>query len=356
MKRQEKYVLEGVIWGLIIVVFFDILRQWLTKKEQAEKLCWENYDGQRTLKCGLVGGILGGGLGAAFYNFLIEKESKMPFDPDAYLLRQHAMENIKSNPEVFNKILTCRQRVKDSLKELFKGRLVCSPKDTGSFSKRTANISNYDLDIILPMKRSAYSSLKKMYDEVFITLVKAFGSFATIKKQTKAIALIFNVDGYDIYFDIVPGREIDNYLIDHKLNLYVRPDWIWQRGSSFKINAREQRDITIYKPEARKTIRLLKLYRDRNLLRLPSVIIEQCVVEALSDRLFGIYKSTTENLLNSMEHIAAKLNHMSIIDHSNTNNNLNDKISCYDRQFISSRLLNDINAVENNPRYLKEIF
>jgi len=61
-----------------------------------------------------------------------------------------------------------------------------------------------------------------------------------------------------------------------------RPDWAWQRGSSFRTNYYLQRNITTNKPDARNTIKLLKIYRERNKLDIPTVVIEQCVGEALS--------------------------------------------------------------------------
>jgi hypothetical protein len=62
-----------------------------------------------------------------------------------------------------------------------------------------------------------------------------------------------------------------------------------------------QRNITLNKPEARQIIKLLKAYRDRNNYDLPTVIIEKCVVDAMSNNNFGIHPSITENLLNCME-------------------------------------------------------
>lgn len=356
MRRQQRYITYGAVGIAIFAILFDILRQWLERKENGEKLSWDNYNGKQTIESAVIGGISGAALGHAYYRYKVYNEEQLPFDPDEYLLKLQAIENINSHPEVYDKVIACRNNVKKVLWDLFKDKMVCRPVDTGSFKKRTANISNYDLDIILPMRRNGFSSLREMYEYVFDALGRTFGNDVIIRKQTKAIALIFSVDGYDIYFDVVPGREIGNYLDGHELNLYIRPDWIWERGSSFKVNIHSQRSITVNQPEARKAVRLLKLYRDRNQLNLPTIIIEQCVAKAMSEEVFGVYRSLTENFVNCMDYIATKLNHVAIVDLANTNNNLNNKISDFDRRSISDRLFRDIASIEANPRFLKEIF
>lgn len=356
MRRQQQHITCGAVGGVFIAMLADVLIQWLETRESGECFSWENYDGKRTIKSGIIGGIAGGALGYAYHKYKVCDEARFPFDPDEYLLKLLALEHINSNPEVYKSVALCMQNVKARLAELFKHQLVSGPENTGSYRKRTINISNYDLDIILPMRRDSYSSLKEMYEHVFNTLGQAFGNNVIVRKQTKAIGLIFSVDGYDIYFDVVPGREIGNYLEDHELNLYVRPEWLWERGGSFKTNVNDQKNFTVNQPEARKVIRILKIYSDRNNLQIPTTIIEHCVINALSDHIFGVYKSVIENLLNCMDYLVTKLNHAKIIDHANTNNNLNDKISDWNKFLIVNRLRKDIIAIENNPRFLKEMF
>lgn len=85
------------------------------------------------------------------------------------------------------------------------------------FLRETAIGSNYDLDIVLPFKRNSYSSLEEMYYDVYEVIGKAFGDRATVTKQTKAIGLTFENNGNPIHFDVVPGREINNYAVEKDL-------------------------------------------------------------------------------------------------------------------------------------------
>lgn len=80
------------------------------------------------------------------------------------------------------------------------------------------------------------------------------------------------------------------------------------------------------------------------------------VVEALSEDQFGIHFSIAENLLNAMDYLASKLQQKKYIDYSNSNNNLNNKVSSWNRDRVSSLMLADIKKVERNPKYLIEIF
>jgi hypothetical protein len=136
----------------------------------------------------------------------------------------------------------------------------------------------------------------------------------------------------------------------------INPEWPWQKGSSFKTNLTVQRKITTYKPEVRRVIKLLKAYRDRNNLDMPTIIIEQCAVQALSHQQFGINWSDKENLLRSMNLLAKKMEQKTLIDIANTNNNLHNKVSDSDRYFIAEQLYADTEEIEKNPCYLKEVF
>ncbi len=356
MKRQQRYITYGATGISLAAIGFDILQQWLEHKDQEQRFTWETYDGMRTFKIALLGGIAGAALGKAYYHYIMGNEAKLPFDPDEYLQKQISQENLKSDPELFRIAIDVRKRVKQVLSEVFKDSLVSVPEDTGSFHNRTANVSNYDFDIILPFKKNSYSSLFDMYNDVVTKLGEVFHNKAFIRKHTKAIGLIFDHNGLEFHFDIVPGREVGDYRLNKTLNLYKRPTWIWQKGSSFKINVNSQKRITINKPEARKAIRLIKLYRDRNNLNLPTIVIVHSVVRALSKNFFGTHYSITENLLNCMDFIANKLNHASVIDPANSNNNLTRKMSSFEKQYIANKLWQDIKAVEDNPHYLKEIF
>jgi hypothetical protein len=356
MRRKQKHIVYGSAIGFGVVALFDILKQWQEHIDKKIPFTWDSYNGLRTLKSGSIGASIGAGIGYLTYEYKIAEESKNPFNSDEYLKRILSNESLKAKPHILQRVLDLRENVKQRLAISFQNRLAVPPEDTGSFPKGTAIASNYDLDIVLPFKRDSYATLESMYYDVHDVVDHAFSDRAIITKHTKAIGLTFEEESESFFFDIVPGREIANYRKDKKLNLYVRPDWIWQRGSSFKTNVRSQQRLAANKYEIRDVVRLLKCYRDRNGFSLTGVLIEQCVCEALSNKNYGVHPSITENLLNTMELVSKRVSQNRIIDDSNANNNLNEKISSMDREALAEQLLNDIEKIEDNPRYIKEIF
>jgi hypothetical protein len=357
MRRKSKYIIKGALLGSGIIAISDILSQWFVHDKRGEKFTWESYDGNRTLKNSLIGASVGSGIGYLTNELKRNKENKNPFRSSEYLKDILKNEHLKADSIFYNDVLKYRKNVKENLAKKFKTGLVASPEDAGSFYKRTAIGSNYDLDIILPFHRNYYPTLEKMYNDVFETLKESFSSKAKITKQKKSIGLTFHSQDKEvIHFDIVPGREISNYDLEKKLNLYVHPNWAWQKGSSVKSNVGIDKGLMLNKPKTRRIVKLLKVYRDRNELELPTTIIDQCVVAALSDENYGINKSDKNNLLNSMLFIAKNLGNERIIDVSNSNNNLSDKLTDTQKSDIASFLTKDVSRIKQEPHYLKEIF
>lgn len=356
MRRQDKYILNSALILAGVTAIADLFLQWQEYKNNGIKFSWDLYDGKRTVKRSMIGGSIGAMLGYGFYNYKIDQEAMFPFNSDDFVKQVLIDENIKANPALIKSVVSYREKVKQVLVDNFGSRLIAKPQDTGSFYKRTAIGSNFDIDIVLPFRRNSYYSLEEMYYDVHEVIGKAFGAIATITKQTKALGITFENNGNPVHFDIVPGREINNYIIEKDLNLFVKPDWVWQNGSSFKTNIGIQRGITVNNPAARTVIKLLKAYRDRNRLPLPSMMIDRYVVDALSENNYGIYISPTENLLNCMDFISKKMMQRSLIDSANSNNNLHDKLSEIQRQYISNQLGSDLQRIKENPRYIMEIF
>lgn len=342
--------------GIIVTAITDILLQWQECKNKNQDFNWEKYNGSRTVKRAVIGGTVGSCLGYVTYEYKINRESELPFETDNYLKKLLTEESLKNNPDILSKVISARNEIKNSLWEEFKSDLVAFPEDTGSFAKYTVLTSNFDLDVILPFKKESFKSLEIMYDTVYKIIKSKFGRKANISKQSKTIGLSIIHKGNPLYFDIVPGREIHNYKFDKNLNLYVNPRWAWQKGGSFKTNTEIQNRILVNNPKARATVKLLKKYKNTNGVNIPTTIIEQYTIEALSDKKYGLCYSETENLLNTMDYISNKITQNKLTDWANSNNNLHEKIDYFERKFIAKQLSYDIECIERNPRYIKEIF
>jgi predicted nucleotidyltransferase len=356
MRKKQKYITTGAKLGFGIGAIVDVLMQWSEHVDKGEKFTWDSFDGTRTLTTGLQTGMIGAASGYLYYEIEGIQERNTPFSADLYLKQNIRNQDLKENPELLNFTRFFRDKLKKKFASELRGKLAGAPKVTGSFAKKTAISSDYDVDILIPFKKNSYSSLEEMYDSTYELLNDWFGHDADVIKRTSAIGLRFEREGNEIHFDIIPGREMGNYVIDNRLNLYARPSSIWRRGTSKKINSYSQGNLEINHPSVRRVNRLIKLYALNNSLSVPSVILEQSVIEAMSETRYGIFKSDTENLLNAMSFLAEKLDQDVYLDHDNSNNNLNSKMSSWQRQQTSELLRSDILKIEDSPHYIQEVF
>ncbi len=355
MRRSERHTMNGALLGCATGLVLDLCMQWLEHKQKCADFTWASFDGHRAAKNAAIGGLIGAAAGYSVYKSKINEESHIRFYPENYLKKVLLAEHLKSNPDYFNKVLKYRNEVKAWLAYNFRDKLAAPPEDSGSFRNKTAIASNYDLDIILAFKRLSYQTLGEMYYDVFEQIGTEFGSRAKVFKQSKTIGVTFE-ENLNLHFDIVPGREISNYSVDKKLTLYRRPTWIWEKDGTFKTNIAIQQSFAVNRPEARAIIKLMKIYRDRNGQFLPSLVIEQCVVEALSKSKQQIHFSMFDKLLVSMKYISKKLAQERLIDLANSNNDLHKKFSWIQRFDVSEQLKSDVIRTQQNPRFLKEIF
>ena len=135
---------------------------------------------------------------------------------------------ISKEEKLLDKHIDRRNEIKEALEEEY-GNDVYSPFNSGSYAKNTAVNIKFDFDLMAPFKRNAFGSngtLKEMYDSVYQFIYgKYHGKEATVRDQKVSIGIEFypDVDGHIVNIDVVPGRELnlDQYKVDHKLNLYV---------------------------------------------------------------------------------------------------------------------------------------
>lgn len=356
MRLRNRYQAKGFVWGASITAAIDIGMQWWEHKQQGKPFTWESFDGWRTCGWVVIGGGAGAGIGELLYQGHRQQERQQPFYPDRFLYKILLREKLSSDPALLKKVEAFRKKVKAWIISEFDGHLAAPPEDSGSYYKKTQIARNFDVDIIIPFLRSAHQSLEHMYDDTYESLKRRFEKEADITRHCRAITLCFTSGEDDICIDIVPGREIGCYRKDHLLNLYVRPDYFWQAGTSFKTNVRTQQSLSTHSPHTRNVVMLLKIYRDLYCPELPTIHIDMAATDAIQTGSYGVHRSLKENLLNSMDLLARRLEQEAVWDISNSNNNLNNKLSRNQRTRISDLLFKDIERVQEDKHYLKEIF
>jgi hypothetical protein len=353
MRRKERYIWNSALLFGSIGAGRNLFNQYGILRERGQQLNCNTVDYPSVLDSGLkwaAGGALGG---LAYYDIRNRNESNSTFNSDTFLHAILSGERLKSDRASFNRFLKLRTEVKDDLSLELGEYLAFPPCDAGSFAKRTA-ISGHDMDILLIFRNDSFYSLGDMYDTVSKTIYDLYGNSATIKGRESGFTVSFTRAGQDFSFDIIPGR-----LVGHsqsELSFYKCSDSFLGRSGYVRANFRRQRRLTMYKPQERQVIKLLKLYKELNGLNILGVAIEQMTVQAMCVENYGVESSITENFLNVMDYIADRILKGKLHELTNTNNNLFEEITWWEKQSISSLLRNDIQKVETNARYLREIF
>lgn len=210
-------------------------------------------------------------------------------------------------------------------------------------------------------------TLESIYDSVFNFFSDEYEDdelMSKPKKQKVSIGLEFYLNSRMLDFDIVPGREINDYEEDRDLNLYVNSQMgqIDQK-SYIKTNIHSQVDHIAEHEEARDVIKLLKVLRQNiGNSSLKSFLLELLTIRAFKDNLEDIPSDLWGKLKITLEYIRDNIETIQLIDPGNSNNNVADSLNSYQKTSLSNtikRVLdhidNDESAVENyfpvNPDY-----
>ena len=151
----------------------------------------------------------------------------MSIDKNKYLndvLQTHKLHHVQ---EFLDKVQAKREEVKKLMSEHY-GNNKYTAFNSGSIAKHTATNIKFDMDVVEPFKRDSFETLQAMFDDVYDTLVKEYGS-NVVRKQKVSVGLEFPKeagDEHSIQIDVVPGRELsnDDYSKTKDLNLCFNED------------------------------------------------------------------------------------------------------------------------------------
>lgn len=225
-----------------------------------------------------------------------------------------------------------KYRITDSMKkavqgkrELIENRLrseygsdIVTIMYSGSYGKGTAVSMDYDLDLIVYFRHDTFSSLCEMYESVYWT-IKLAGFGPTIRQRVS-----IGIDLGSFHIDVVPARLIDESR-SRDGNLYN-----FENKTSIKTNIRTHIDF-VTGAKCKPMIRIVKLWKKENNLKIKSFAIELITIRALIDY-------NNEDLYSQfcrvMRYIQNNIDTMRLIDPANTNNNVISNLSIADRRSI----------------------
>ena len=188
----------------------------------------------------------------------------------------------------------------------------------GSYAKGTLVREDFDLDIVAYWPATAGYNLGDIFQAVGEQLRR---SWNIVNAKTVSWEVPFN-DGFHI--DVVPGRAIDATY--YYANLYRRDTRTWMQTSIKK-------HIDSVRGSGRQeVIRLVKLWRTRNQLRLKSFVLEQLVIRGASGTRFDNLES---QLVAALTFLAESAETARVVDPANSNNVLSDDISAGDLRAVA---------------------
>jgi hypothetical protein len=288
----------------------------------------------------------------------------MATDRSSYLWDVLSSHKVGKEESLLNKFKEKRDAVKDVLKDRF-GDNLYSPFNSGSFAKHTAINLKFDFDLMAPFKHNAFGTLKEMYEAVYDFLYEEFNEEAYVRRQKVSIGIEFfpDNDGEVVKIDVVPGRELNQgqYDKDEKLNLYVYSQFgKFEQGSDYiRSNVHRQvdhiRQTGDVRASVRNIIRLLKVWKKHGNHDSPkSFLIELIVIKAF-DKL-TIEGGLWDKLRCVLVFIKDSIESISLPDPGNTNNEVADTLTDYEKQNLSSDFAYLIEGIDESSDLIKLYF
>lgn len=286
----------------------------------------------------------------------------MAVDKQSHLqesLETHRMSHID---DLISKYKTKRDEIKEALEENFSSNLY-SPFNSGSFAKYTAINTKFDLDLVAPFKRNSFDTIESMFEEVFSFLEEKYGQNGTahVRKQKVSIGVQFytDEDGDEINIDVVPGREltVDDFPTTKKLNVYFNDSqWGFSKGTYTQTNIQAQIDHIKGKENARRIIRLLKIWKNSNNEPYKSFFFELATIKAFDS--VSITGNLWEKLMSVMEYIKDNIvkDSFSLIDPGNSNNDILSSMESWEKANLANKLELIIERIEENSENIKPYF
>lgn len=261
------------------------------------------------------------------------------------VLESYRMKHIE---ELINTYRTKRDEIKQFLNEQY-GSKIYEPFNSGSYKKHTAINTKFDLDLVVPFKHNAFSTLEKMFEDVLEKLTEKYKDETTVKKQGVSIGLTFDEED-EINIDVVPARETsqDSFLEHEDLNLHKT-----QNEGYLKTNIHAQIENIKAKDNERKVIRLLKIWKACHQYKYKSFFIELLVIKAYEKsspkgNLWEQFKIVLKYIIDNIQS-----ENFTLKDPGNCNNDLASSLDDTKKTVLVSQLKSMLEQIELNEKQIE---
>ena len=203
---------------------------------------------------------------------------------------------------------------------------------SGSIAKGTGISLSTDADIFLSLSSTTPGTLKEIYKSLCNAVTTA-----GYPARQQDVSIGTTVNGYSI--DLVPGRRQSQYGNDHSLYRNKTDTWTQTNVESHIAYVSQSGRVD--------EIRVLKIWRERHRLRMPSFYIEMVAIDVLQN---ARKDQLPSNVWRVLEGFRDNIEFARYIDPSNTNNVISDDctkaekaaISAMARESLSKKIWEDI--------------
>jgi hypothetical protein len=289
-----------------------------------------------------------------------------------------------SKVENFDRYVKKKNEVKEAMDSHYSIERASKSIDSGSYAKKTANNTKFDIDVCTPFKNkmkeddNGFFTLKDMFDDVYKYLRDEYSEDdndlkkENVRKQKVSIGLKFIFDdGDELELDVVPGRERPNngsYNDDSTdLTLYINPTKrtkkeIEDTKSSIKTNVKKHVSLLSGsgRTHERKVARLLKVWKTEKKEKDGGKLIKSFMMELYTKEAFDNAESIPNGLWKKakmvMEYIIDNIESKNLVDPANTGNIVSDSMSDSAKTDTRKSMQTTIDEIDENSDKIKEHF
>ena len=301
---------------------------------------------------------------------------------------EHLKKVLKTNEiskvKNFDKYVKKKNEVKKAMDTHYSKESASTSIDSGSYAKKTANNTKFDIDICTPFKKktkdeeNGFLTLPDMFDDVYKYLRDEYSKNdddldkENVRKQKVSIGLKFVFDdGDELELDVVPGRERPengSYNDDSTdLTLHINPAKRTKKEkedgkTSIKTNIKKHVNLLSGsdRTHERKVARLLKVWKTEKKEKTGGKLIKSFMMELYTMEAFDNVESTPNGLWKKvkmvMEYIIKNIESKNLVDPANSTNIVSDSMSDSAKTDTRESMQTTIDEIEENSDKIKEHF
>jgi len=353
MKKSDKYAKNGALIIGTGNCILDVIKQlYEMNQDSNKKFNWNEFL-IATGKGLAVGGVIGYGIGAILD---YQNSLKKPINLNSHLNNRSRQLMLNKSDRQFINLQKSVNKISKAFSQYFGDKIRGELIPHGSTEKGTALNYSFDIDIAVPFYPKSFLNNEDMYGQVYRFFENRIGEsgIIDIRKQRRSIGVCVLVDNSEYWVDFAPYKLSKNngssgYLFVNRKGFLIDNSTI-QKTDLTKLRK------NIFSNVQKRIIVLLKEWKQRNYLPLPSHFLEHLVKDAYRVNNGRLPNSIEKKMIMVLKHMADKLQIIHIKGDENTNNVISNSIDEYEKQIVIDACKKAIQDYEYQPNSLVKNF